>query len=81
MPATPLVDGDLVTRALEVKRRDVVFVRGVIEGSEGIGVMFAERGGELVIAAPRSRTAALDELIRDLTEEIDARVSPDRKIF
>jgi hypothetical protein len=34
--------------------------------------MFAERGGELVLAAPRSRERELDELIRDFKNDFGA---------
>jgi hypothetical protein len=34
--------------------------------------MFAERGGELVLAAPRSRERELDELIRDFKKDFGA---------
>jgi hypothetical protein len=52
----------------------VVFVKGIFEASEGLGALFAEHGGELVIAAPASREAELDELLSDLTRELGARV-------
>ena len=67
-----LLDADLVARSVSVRRQDVVYVKGIFEASEGLGAMFAERGGELVIAAPRSRAAELDELLSDLNAEIGA---------
>jgi hypothetical protein len=48
---------------------EVVFVKGVLEASEGIANVFAERGGELVIAAPAGREQELLELLRDLARE------------
>lgn len=51
---------------------DVVFVKGIFEASEGLGCLFAERGGDLTIAAHRSRLAELDELLDDLVREIGA---------
>ncbi len=72
----PLLDADLVVRRVSVAARDVVFVKGIFEASEGLGVLFAERGGELVIAAPHSRTAALDETLADLASEIGAVIDP-----
>jgi len=60
-----------------VRARDTVFVKGILEASEGVGVLFAERGGELVLAAPRSLEAQLDEIVRDLVIEVDAVLEPE----
>jgi len=68
----PLLDPALVTRNVRVRARDVVFVKGIFEASEGLGVLFAERGGDLVIAAHPSRAPELDELLDDLVREIGA---------
>lgn len=76
MPVPALFDHDLVCRKVLVRNQDVVFVKGIFEASEGLGVLFAERGGELIIAAPLSRERELDELLRDLTHELHAEVSP-----
>ena len=73
--ATPLVDHDLVCRKVLVRDKDVVFVKGIFEASEGLGALFAERGGELIISAPLSRTRELDELLADLQQELQAEVS------
>jgi hypothetical protein len=68
----PLLDADLVARSVIVRAEDVVYLKGIFEASEGLGAMFAERGGDLVVAAPRSRQHDLDELLRDLVTEIGA---------
>jgi hypothetical protein len=75
VPAQPLFDHDLVCRRVLVRNQDVVFVKGVFEASEGLGALFAERGGELIIAAPLSRVRELDELLADLQQELHAQVS------
>jgi hypothetical protein len=49
----------------------------VLEASEGVGVLFAEHGGDLVLATPLALEAALDEVIADLVVELDAVVEPD----
>ena len=64
----------LLTRRLSVAAPDVVFVKGIIEASEGLAVIFAERGGELTIAAPREREADLAELLSDLARELGGTV-------
>lgn len=66
----PLLDDDLITRRLTVRERDVVFVKGIFEASEGLCAMFAERGGDLLIAAPHTRAAELDELLQDLVRDL-----------
>lgn len=55
-----------------------MLVKGIFEASEGLGAMFAERGGDLIVAAHTSRAEALDELLRDLVVEFGAVIEPDR---
>jgi hypothetical protein len=66
----------MVARELSVSPPDVVFVKGLIEASEGIGALFSERGGDLTIVAPESRWAEMSELLADLELEIGARLGP-----
>ncbi len=66
----------MIARELSVSPPDVVFVKGLIEASEGIGALFAERGGDLTIVAPESRWAEMSELLADLEIEIGARLGP-----
>lgn len=61
----------LVFRRLVVRAKDVVFVKGIVEAHEGLAHVFAERGGDLTIAAPRGRSAELAELVMDLARELD----------
>ena len=63
---------ELIERRVRVAARDVVFVKGICEASEGLCAMFAEAGGDLRLAAPASRARELDELVRDLHVELDA---------
>jgi hypothetical protein len=72
MSVAPLVDDDLVLHRLLVRNADVVFVKGIFEASDGLCCMFAEKGGDLLIAAPRGRDAELEELLRDLVSELGA---------
>jgi hypothetical protein len=76
MSVAPLLGPGLVTKSVRVRAADVVYVKGIFEASEGLGALFAEHGGELVIAAHASRVAELDELLADLTKEIGAIVRP-----
>lgn len=72
MPVAPLIDDSMVTRRVRVVPRQVVFVKSVFEASEGLGCVFAERGGDLVIAAPEGRGPELDEVLADLALEVGA---------
>ncbi|MDC0747812.1 DUF4911 domain-containing protein [Polyangium mundeleinium] len=67
----------MLVRRVDVRPADVVFLKGILEASEGLGTIFAERGGELVVAAPPDREKDLVELLDDLVREIDARVHPE----
>ena len=66
-----LLDDGLIVRRLSVKNEDVVYVKGIFEASEGLCAMFAERGGDLTIVAPVSRSLELDVVLRDLALELD----------
>jgi hypothetical protein len=56
----------MITRTLVVRAEDVVFVKGIVEASEGIAQVFAERGGDLTLAAPEGREVELDLLLSEL---------------
>lgn len=62
-----------MSREIDVDVAEVVFVRAHLEASEGLGLMFAEHGGELTLAAPVSREAELDAFIADLAAEMTVR--------
>jgi uncharacterized protein DUF4911 len=64
--------GGLVTRRVRVPAREVVFVKGVIEASEGVAVVFADRGGDLTIATLPSQKDELDRILHDLETEAGA---------
>ena len=70
MPVPPLLAPPLVARRVRIAPTDVVYLKGIIEASEGLAVVFAESGGELVIATMPEQLDALDELLRDLQDEI-----------
>ena len=63
---SPCIGPGMVTRELVVRAEDVVFVKGIVEASEGLAQVFAERGGDLTIAAAAGREAELDDLVREL---------------
>ena len=65
---------ELVERKIRVASELVVLIKGICEASEGLCAMFAEQGGELVLAAPRSRERELDELIHDFKNDFGATI-------
>jgi hypothetical protein len=70
-PVEMLVSG-LITRRVRVPAREVVFVKGVIEASEGVAVVFADHGGDLTIATLPSQKDELDRILHDLASETGA---------
>jgi hypothetical protein len=62
----------MVLRRVMLRARDVVFFKGVVEASEGLAAVHAERGGDLVVAAPEDRARELDALLDALVEELGA---------
>ncbi len=60
----------MVTRQISVHPSDVVFLKGIVEASDGLCAIYAERGGDLTIVAPMGRDAELAELVDDLTREL-----------
>ena len=69
-PVAPCVGEGMVARRLVIRTRDVVFFKGIVEASEGLAAVFAEHGGDLVVAAPEERASELELLLRDLAEEL-----------
>ncbi len=73
----PCVGPGMVVRQVVVPAREVVFFKGIIEASEGLASVFAERGGDLSVAAPLDRTVELDALLDVLCHELGGvRVAP-----
>ena len=68
----PAIGPGMVVRRLFLRARDVVFVKGILEASEGLAQLFAEEGGDVTLAAPACREAELDALVDDLVAEVGA---------
>jgi hypothetical protein len=60
----------MTAKRLIVRAKDVVFVKGVVEAHDGLAHVFAEHGGDLTIACAPDRLRELEELVRDLAEEL-----------
>jgi hypothetical protein len=68
----PFVGEGMVVRQLLMRANDVVFVKGIVEASEGLAQLFAEEGGDVTLAAPACREEELDALVEDLVLEVGA---------
>jgi hypothetical protein len=71
-PSSPMLLNELVIRRVRVAPREVVFLKGVIEASEGVAAVFAESGGDLTIATLPSQKDELDRILQDLRDETGA---------
>jgi len=79
MRAPPLVGDEMISHRVRLHPRDVVFVKGIFEASEGLGSLFAERGGDVVLAAPRSRANEFEALLRDLVTDVGAVIEDEER--
>jgi hypothetical protein len=70
MVSESLLGPQLTIRKLNVLARDVVFVKSIIQASEGICCVFSDGGGELLLAAAEDRAADLHRLADDLELEL-----------
>ena len=61
----------LSIRKLTVKPADVVYVKGIVQASEGLCCAFSQCGGKLALVSAKDRAADLQELVRDLAIELD----------
>lgn len=69
--AVPACVGEgMIVRHVIMRARDVVFFKGVVEASEGLACIFAERGGELIVAAPADREREVDALLEEVAREV-----------
>jgi hypothetical protein len=71
----PLLGEGLVARPLRLRAADVVWLRGVLEGYEGLASLFGDGSGEVVLACPASRVGELDALLADVAAELGAEVA------
>lgn len=69
MPAKSPSGKGLVERRVLVPREKVAWLRYVLEAHEGLGLMHGDGSGVVLLLAPESQAAALDELIADLRED------------
>jgi hypothetical protein len=68
----PLLGAGMVSFQVRVRAPDVVFFKGVLDAHEGLCQVFAERGGDLTVAAPASRARELDGVLEELCAAVGA---------
>ena len=59
----------LRTLRLRVADRDVVWLRSILEGYDGLALVFGDGSGVVTLVTPDDRAAELDGLIDDLARE------------
>lgn len=62
-------DAEMTVRIVLVDARELVFVRHALEASEGLGFISSEKGGELFVLSPLSRSSELDVFLSDMARE------------
>jgi hypothetical protein len=75
---------DLEIRPISVRAHELVFVRHVLEASEGIGFLIAKQGGEAFLVSPKSQVAALEAFIEDMKSEVglvERPISDDDEVY
>ncbi len=72
VPVPPCVGPGMCVRRALLEPKDVVFLKGLLEASEGIGQLFAEHGGAVTIATTESQAEALDAMLDEVLAELGA---------
>jgi hypothetical protein len=65
-----LLGPKLTTRKLCVQPRDVVYVKAIAQGSDGLCCVFSDGGGHLVLASAEDRAADLQQFVCDMESEL-----------
>lgn len=65
---------EIAVRRVTVSKDEMVFLRHVIEASEGLGFIVAESGGDAFVMSSTSQEAELDQLLSDLSVEMSLHV-------
>ena len=77
----PCLGPGLVIRRMVMPASQVVFLKGIVEARDGIAQVFAERGGDLLLAGPANRRAEFDRMIDELADELGAIVDPSSTVL
>ena len=70
MPAPDLSrDAALARRRLRVAGDDIVWLRSILEGYDGLAALYGDGSGVVTVMAPKERAAELDALLAELARE------------
>jgi hypothetical protein len=70
MPPEPLIVGDgLTLRRVRVANADVVWLRSVLEGYDGLAALYGDGSGVVTLTTTHGLAAELDALLEDLCME------------
>jgi Domain of unknown function (DUF4911) len=66
----PWAAADLEARRIVLPKEHVVYVRGVLEASDGVAFLLAVKGGDVTIVGSKSRRGELQQILDDLQAEL-----------
>lgn len=69
-PREQFVDPTHVTRRIVVAVEEVVYVRAILEASNGVAAAYSESGGDITLVTSPCRSAELEQLLLDLKHEL-----------
>jgi hypothetical protein len=64
-------DPALTRRRLRVRTGDVVWLRSILEGYDGLAALYGDGSGVVTVMTPRERESELDALLSELAREAD----------
>ena len=69
LPAKPLHGPGLTRRRIRVADSDVVWLRSILEGYEGLATLYGDGSGVVTLSTTAAQSSELDALIEDLRAE------------
>jgi hypothetical protein len=66
----PWAEADLEARRIILPKEQVVYVRGVLEASDGVAFLLAVKGGDVTLVGSKSRRRELQQILDDLRAEL-----------
>lgn len=69
-PREQFIDPTHVTRRVVVSADEVVYVRSILEASNGVAAVYSESGGDLTFVTSACRLAELETVLSDLQREL-----------
>ena len=61
---------ELAIRPISLAAADLVFLRHILEASEGLGFVVGNKGGDVLLVSTQAMERQLDEFISDLGREL-----------